>query len=331
MTRLSELSKPIRQSESRTSSSVLSQYVMPGTQPRTRRTDQLKACRSYPLYYYPLTPIEKLMVKSGFGGLGTCFVCGSFTPWKIHTDNLRETGICRKCHSINRHRSLAYVVCKSLSSEVGTRLRSLVDVAKLTNLKVYNTDAHSAVHDALAPMKNYVCSEYFGGEHAGGKCVNNVQHQDLMDLSFPDGSFDVVLSADVFEHIPSPYQAHREVYRVLKPGGRHIFTVPFDQAQYLDDLRAVIDEDGSIKMLKPPIYHHDPLRVDEGCLVYSNFSIEMLVRLRRIGFRTNMYRLQSPWHGIFGNNSTVFEAIKWDLPTELPSEDWFQGSKGPLL
>lgn len=321
------LSPSILHRKYRPSSAPLSQYALPGTQPRSRYADQLKDCRSYPLYYYPLTRTEKLMVKSGFGGVGLCVVCGSYTTWKIHTDNLRETGFCRKCHSMNRYRALADVICKSLGSDLKTRFRSLVDVAKLTNLNVYNTEAHSAVHQALAPMKNYVCSEYFGNDYQSGEYVNTVQHQDLMNLSFPDQSFDLIISADVFEHIPDPYQAHREVFRVLKPGGRHIFTVPFDQAQYLDDLRAIVEDDGSINFLKPPIYHHDPLRVDEGCLVFSMFSIEMLVRLRRIGFRSHLYRAMNPWLGIFGNNSTVFEAIKWDPPSELPSDDWFLGSR----
>lgn len=31
----------------------------------------------------------------------------------------------------------------------------------------------------------------------------------------------------VLSHIPSPYQAHYEVRRILKPGGSHVFTVPF--------------------------------------------------------------------------------------------------------
>ncbi|SIO62053.1 Methyltransferase domain-containing protein [Singulisphaera sp. GP187] len=329
MSRLGELNKSIRRLEPQPSRSVLDPYVMPGIQPRSRFSDQLHGCRVYPLYYDPLTRLEKLMVKTGFGGFGTCLVCGAFTHWKIHSENLRESGYCRKCTAMNRYRAQAYVVCKSLSDALGIRLRSLADVAKLTNLKVYNTDAHSAVHRTLAPMKNYICSEYFGDEYTSGQCFNNVQHQDLMNLSLPDKSIDLVLTADVFEHLPDPYRAHREIFRILKPGGRHIFTVPFDQAQYLDEVRAVVDDKGSIQMLKPPVYHHDPLRLDEGCLVYSFFSIEMLSRLRRIGFRTNMYRVKRPWNGIFGNNSTVFEAIKWDAPSELPSEDWFQGSNAP--
>lgn len=327
MTLLSELSRSIRRRGSRPRPGLLSQYRMPGTQPRTGLVDQLKEFRTYPLYFYPLTRLERWMVKTGFGGVGRCLVCGAFTTWRIHTDNLRETGFCRNCYSMNRYHSLAYIVCKSLSDSLGIKLRSLVDVARLTDLRVYHTDTLSPIHTALSSMQNYVCSEYFGNEYTSGEYINSTQHQDLMDLSFPDESFDLVLSADVFEHIPDPYKAHREVFRVLKPGGRHIFTVPFDQAQYLDDLRAVIDEDGSVRLLKPPVYHHDRHGGNDACLVYSFFSIEMLARLRRIGFRTNMYRLVNPWHGILGNNSTVFEAVKWDPPSEHPSEDWFQGSR----
>lgn len=41
-----------------------------------------------------------------------------------------------------------------------------------------------------------------------------------MDLPYRDGLFDVVLSNNAFEHIPDPFQALREVLRVLKePGG----------------------------------------------------------------------------------------------------------------
>jgi len=37
-----------------------------------------------------------------------------------------------------------------------------------------------------------------------------------MNLSLKDDIVDVVISGDVFEHIPYPYKAHREVYQVLK-------------------------------------------------------------------------------------------------------------------
>ena len=36
-----------------------------------------------------------------------------------------------------------------------------------------------------------------------------------------------VAAPQVFHLIPSPYQAHAELLRILKPGGAHIFTAPF--------------------------------------------------------------------------------------------------------
>lgn len=158
-------------------------------------------------------------------------------------------------------------------------------------------------------MKNYFCSEYFGQAFKSGEFVGNIMHQDLMGVSFDDCSFNFVISSDVFEHIPDPYEAHREIYRILKPNGRHIFTVPFYQTEFLDEERTVVDDAGKNIFLKEPQYHGDPLR-PEGALVYNIFSLQMLIELKKIGFHTNLYYLHKPLHGILGNNALVFEAIK---------------------
>lgn len=88
----------------------------------------------------------------------------------------------------------------------------------------------------------------------------------------------------------------------------HIFTVPFHQTRFLDDVFA-LPGDGEPILLQPPIYHDDPLRA-EGILVYTMFFIEMLVKLQHLGFRTHMYRLYHPSLGILGINGFVFEAIR---------------------
>ncbi|MBI1353801.1 MAG: methyltransferase domain-containing protein [Acidobacteria bacterium] len=48
-----------------------------------------------------------------------------------------------------------------------------------------------------------------------------------LELPFADDSFDVVVSQEVFEHLPDPWMALREVRRILKPGGRLYLQVPF--------------------------------------------------------------------------------------------------------
>ena len=42
-----------------------------------------------------------------------------------------------------------------------------------------------------------------------------------------DLRFDVVVCTQVFEHLPDPWAAARELYRVMAPGGKIVFTVPF--------------------------------------------------------------------------------------------------------
>jgi SAM-dependent methyltransferase len=45
-------------------------------------------------------------------------------------------------------------------------------------------------------------------------------------LPFPDGAFDLVIAAEILEHIPDDRAAIAEAVRVLRPGGRLAVTVP---------------------------------------------------------------------------------------------------------
>jgi SAM-dependent methyltransferase len=47
---------------------------------------------------------------------------------------------------------------------------------------------------------------------------------DAQALSFPPNSFDYVVSCECMEHVPQPQQMAKELYRVLKPGGRFCIT-----------------------------------------------------------------------------------------------------------
>lgn len=49
--------------------------------------------------------------------------------------------------------------------------------------------------------------------------------EDAMNMSFPDNHFDVVFGSSVLHHLEMD-KAIREIFRVLKPGGRMIFAEP---------------------------------------------------------------------------------------------------------
>ena len=269
------------------------------------KNNHLFAFLKYPIYARPLSLVEKLAITLKFLPI-RCNICGSFTLIYFTNENFRENGYCRNCQSFNRQRQLAYVLCNSGATKPFNTLNKYINES---NLSLYNTETGGILHYFLSTMKNYVCSEYFGEKYASGDLVNNKMHQDLMSLSFEDNRFDIVISTDVFEHISDPYRAHQEIYRVLKLGGRHVFTVPFYQTDFLDEERASINNENKLVFHKEAIYHIDPLR-NNGILVFNIFSIEMLSKLAKIGFRTNMYHLYSPINGILGPNGIVFEAIK---------------------
>lgn len=232
---------------------------------------------------------------------GICPVCGASVRFGAFGSNPREAGRCSACGASNRQRQMAYVLRRVL------RLDLRQSLSPPAHWIVLNTESRGPVHAALGGQPGYIASEYWGAEHPGGSLVNGVRHEDLQALSLADGSVDLVLSSDVLEHVPDPYAAHREIARVLRPGGWHIFTVPFRETEP-DDVRAV-PRAGRPVLLAPALYHEDPLR-PEGTLVWRIFGYEMLGRLRGMGFAVRVHRLFVPGCGIIGSGAVVFAARK---------------------
>jgi hypothetical protein len=281
---------------------------MVASTPRRGRSGWLAQCRAATRWlarqWRPSTgPSPEEWALLGKPITGDCPVCGAQkAQFRDFTDNLRESGACSQCGASNRQRQMAFVLRSCLGLPVVGRLR-LPERCRL-----YNAEANGPLHAALADSPGYLCSEYWGEAAIPGTVVNGVRHEDLEQLSFADACFDVVLSSDVLEHVPDAYCAHREILRVLRPGGRHIFTVPFTGAAQ-DDVRAR-RANGEIEHLAEPLYHGDPVRPGEGVLVWRIFGAEMLTRLQAMGFATDTLQLREPAHGIIGDGALVFVARK---------------------
>ena len=253
---------------------------------------------------FPMLPHKGgLQDVPDFGLCGTCPVCGEISKFGGFTLNERESGTCSRCGSINRQRQIATVIRALLN------LQETTPLALESTCRVFNTESKGALHDALSQSSFYTCSEYFGDGVEPGGYVDGVMNQDLQNLTFGDDAFDLVVSSEVLEHMPRPYDAHREIFRILRSGGRHVFTVPFYPWEALDQVRAV-QRDNEIEYLEEPMYHEDPVKPESGILVWNIFGLQMLVELERIGFKTSYWNLYDPSKGIIGPWSIVFEARK---------------------
>jgi SAM-dependent methyltransferase len=88
--------------------------------------------------------------------------------------------------------------------------------------EVTATDVDAA---ALAEVEQMAGAMVLAGEVASGGCLRTLV-ADARQLPFADGAFDVVIAAEVLEHIADDDTAIAELGRVLRPGGVLAVTVP---------------------------------------------------------------------------------------------------------
>lgn len=200
---------------------------------------------------------------------------------------------------------------------LNNRLRAAVHLAD-SELGLLPSDA-VYLTEQVTPLFRYLGSRYadlVGSEYLGEKLPRGatdsrgVRNEDLTRLTFPDESFDVLLSFDCFEHMPDFVAGMCEVARVLKPGGRMMWTVPFRADLELNLVRASVGADGECVHHEPPEYHGDPINA-AGCLCFTHFGWEMLAQVKEAGFNDS-YAL-AYWSDIFGYlgvEQFVFVAVK---------------------
>lgn len=230
-----------------------------------------------------------LPVLRGRGNLGWCPVCESRTVFVAKADWLRDNYVCLRCRSIPRHRALITVLSD--------------DVPDWRTADIYESGPSGASSVKLAKE----CAAYLPSHFRG---ATGARVEDLEALTFPGSSFDVVVTQDVFEHILRPRRAFAELARVLRPGGCHVFTLPYYRHFEMSVVRAEPGEDGEVRHLLPPDYHKDPVDLN-GSLVVTQWGRDLPdVIYQASGMTTTIHQLRDRHRGIDGKFIEVFVSRK---------------------
>ncbi|HET8700163.1 MAG TPA: methyltransferase domain-containing protein [Nitrococcus sp.] len=230
-------------------------------------------------------------VKSGLGNLGArcrklrlalklaswrnlratfaaCPLCRTNTPF-IKLDNNLIAIRCTRCRASAITCSLVCVLNKT--------------VPELENKSVYELSSRGSLYDYLKRESGRLVGSEYYDDIALGQTKNGVLCQNVECLTFPDQSFDVCTSTEVFEHVADDRRGFSEIYRVLKRGGVFVFTVPLGEGETTRE-RARRLASGEIEYMLPAEYHGDQIRGWGKVLVYRDYGRDIVSRLRSCGF-----------------------------------------------
>ena len=176
--------------------------------------------------------------------IGWCPVCSSRTLFIEFEDWLRDYYQCIRCCSIPRNRALIQVLTTHFPEYRSYTIHE-------------SSPAGPASEKIARDCSGYVPTQFFA-DTPYGAFKNGVRCENLECMTFPDNSFDLVITQDVFEHVMHPDRAFAEIARTLKPGGAHLFTVPLVNKYSPSKQRAGIIN-GEVNFFEPEIYHGNPV------------------------------------------------------------------------
>lgn len=243
--------------------------------------------------------------RDAFFYYGKCAVCNSVQPFIVDEQfadieegrkmlNWRERMVCPNCGCNSRQR---YIIGKIFEYyEPGMRFL----------LYERNSNVFRVVSREIPDVEGF---EYAGEAYAEN-VYNEIVCKDVCCLNYTDESFELLVSNDVFQHVHDYRTAFQEAYRILKPDGKLIFTVPFNGNSSETEVRAKVGEKGVV-YIQDRWCSPNPIAGLEPLPVYQIFGWDILETLKASGFKDAYgkiyYGLKD---GYMGYLPMYFEACK---------------------
>jgi SAM-dependent methyltransferase len=234
---------------------------------------------------------------------GRCNTCGYVGVFRQTQHRVRETFSCEECRSSLRYQVQADALVQTITGRRDISLREAVEKGLLASLRIYEAGVSGPFRKFLEKTHGYTKS-FFWPDVEPGTSRDNVICQNLMNLTFPDNSFDVVVTSDIFEHIRHPDLAFAEIRRILAPGGKHVFTVPTNVPFSRPTLKRVDVSGPEDVHILPPAYHGD----GQGgkSLVYNEYGSDMIELINQCGMSTAIFHHRAG--GNIGSRCLAFVA-----------------------
>jgi SAM-dependent methyltransferase len=204
-----------------------------------------------------------------------CFVCGGklfnfqeilweqlvkdwgLSPSEVAYVNLQQGLTCISCHSNLRSITLAKSILIAANSD--KTLDNYIRTMTARKLKVLEVNEAGTLHPFLKKFANYTFAEF--------------PHVDLHDLLYESEFFDLILHSDTLEHVEEPLIALSQIFRVLKKGGKTIFTTPI-----------IVERATRSRKGMPNSFHGAPGNTDTGMLVTFEYGSDFWRFLAEAGF-----------------------------------------------
>nr|WP_314493683.1 methyltransferase domain-containing protein [uncultured Chryseobacterium sp.] len=175
---------------------------------------------------------------------------------------------CFKCGSRDRERLLYAFIIGELKLPKNTSILHIAPEPKLSGV-ISKQD-----------FEEYICGDLFTEGYQYPDYVKNIN---VLDIPYEETHFDLVICNHVLEHIPDDERAIKEIYRVLKRGGKAVLQVPISKN------RNVTFEDFSIS---------DPKKREEMFGQFDHVRIygqDYIQRLENAGFQVSRINISKDY------------------------------------
>jgi hypothetical protein len=215
--------------------------------------------------------------------VGWCPICEADAIFGSRDTWLRDCYVCEGCGSLPRERALVRVLGEERPDWRTVTLHE-------------SSPAGASSNKLRRECTGYVASQWWS-DRAPGSVHDGVRCENLEALTLPDTSVDVFVTQDVMEHVLDPPAAFREIARVLRPGGAHVFTTPIYRELATSEVRARRTPDG-IEHLQPPEYHGNPIDPG-GALVTVHWAPDIVAQIEAAtGLATSVHVFDEPAMGL---------------------------------